>query len=183
MHRIRHHPSPAGQDNVEGGEEQQLGQNQSTYRQSKGCKDFSEPIQNGGCSNNVWIFIEHNIVCFIYKWTYNWVKNGDSTVHGTWGWPGTMSDKPTMNQNLEQKLRKQWVRISTLPQTPNLFFWREFGVKKAEKLHFWKSRDPGGGSNVEIRYPQKPKIWEKWNKYVVVKKNGIACFLMPVFCF
>ena len=30
MHRIRHHPSPAGQDNVEGAEEQQLGQNQST---------------------------------------------------------------------------------------------------------------------------------------------------------
>ena len=52
MHRIIHHPSPAGQDNVEGGEEQQLGQNQSTCRQSKGCKDFSEPIQNGGCSNN-----------------------------------------------------------------------------------------------------------------------------------
>ena len=68
-----------------------------------------------------------------------------------------MSDKLAMNQNLEQKLRKQWVRISTLPQTPNLFFWREFGVKKAEKLHFWKNQDPGGGSNVEIRYPQKPK--------------------------
>ena len=30
MHRIRHHHSPAGQDDVEGGEEQQLGQNQST---------------------------------------------------------------------------------------------------------------------------------------------------------
>ena len=50
MHRIRHHPSPAGQDNVEGGEEQQLGQNQSTCRQSKGCIDFSEPIQNGSAA-------------------------------------------------------------------------------------------------------------------------------------
>ena len=99
-----------------------------------------------------------------------------STVHGTWGWPGTMSDKLAMNQNLEQKLRKQWVRISTLPQTLNLFFWREFGVKRQKSCIFWKSQDPRGGSNVEIRYPQKPKIWEKWNKYVVEKRMALPVF-------
>ena len=67
VRRIKHHLSPAGKDNVECGEEQQLGQNHLTCGYSMGCIDFSEIIQNGSCGENFHFFIEYNLVCFMYN--------------------------------------------------------------------------------------------------------------------
>ena len=87
-----------------------------------------------------------------------------------------MSDKLAMNQNLEQKLSKPVGPHFDTATDSQFIFLERIWSKKAEKLHFWKIQDPRGGSSVEIRYPRKTQIWEKWNKYVVEKKNGIACF-------
>ena len=52
VHRIRHHLSPAGQDSIECGEEQQLGQNHLTCGYSMGCIDFSQLTTSDGITEN-----------------------------------------------------------------------------------------------------------------------------------
>ena len=69
MHRIRHHPSPAGQDNVEEGVEQHSSWDRTSQPVDKArdAKTFQNQFRMEVAAIIFEFFTEHNIVCFKYN--------------------------------------------------------------------------------------------------------------------